>query len=415
MRLSLRFPKAFFFGVLIHLNFSAFSQEENVWSLERSVRYALDHNLSIRQTELNERLANLNLQQSRLSQIPNINANIGYGRSFGRSVDPTTNQFVSGNYDFISAGGSADILVFGWFQKRNTIAANKYSLEAAAEDLDQLKNDVSLNVATGFLRALLAKEQIRVNEKQADLSKAQLEQTRQFVAAGRLPELNAAQLESQLASDSANLIASVSDYNSAILDMKALLNLDFNIPFEIQTPEVKIEEQLSLNNMNPETIYQEAARNFGAIKSSELKIRAAQKRIAAAKGALYPPVGINAQFGTSYATTYTEITSFSYSGFEPSGGFVFGGADTFLVYQPKPSFQTRRIPLGSQLENNFRQTWCTRRHIAFTSATVKLPDHLKRGQSKLAGRTCLLRSIIFPPWARGGDTSADVSVPSEAC
>src|SRR5690606_7766300 len=217
MRLSLRFPKAFFFGVLIHLNFSAFSQEENVWSLERSVRYALDHNLSIRQTELNERLANLNLQQSRLSQIPNINANIGYGRSFGRSVDPTTNQFVSGNYDFISAGGSADILVFGWFQKRNTIAANKYSLEAAAEDLDQLKNDVSLNVATGFLRALLAKEQIRVNEKQADLSKAQLEQTRQFVAAGRLPELNAAQLESQLASDSANLIASVSDYNSAVL------------------------------------------------------------------------------------------------------------------------------------------------------------------------------------------------------
>lgn len=348
--------KIFLLSIFIAASFPAYSQQENVWSLEKSIQYALDNNLSIRQNELNERLAKLTLQQSRLSQIPNVNANLGYGRSFGRSVDPTTNQFVSGNYDFVSAGGSADILLFGWFQKRNTISANQYSLEATKEDLDQLKNDVSLNVATGFLRALLAKEQIRVNEKQADLSKAQLEQTRQFVAAGRLPELNAAQLESQLASDSATLIASISDYNSAILDIKALLNLDFNTPYEIKAPEVNIEEQISVSNMNPEMIYREAARNFGAIKSSELKVLASRKRLAAAKGALYPQIGINAQFGTNYATTFTEITDVSYGGFEPSGGFVFGGTDTFLVYQPKPAFQTRRIPLGNQFENNFRQT-----------------------------------------------------------
>lgn len=340
---------------LTALGFSAIAQD-NIWTLQRSVQYALDHNISIKQNELNARLAKLQLKQSQLAQLPTLNANTAYGRSYGRSVDPTTNQFVKGSYDFLSASGSADILVFGWFQRRNTIQANKYTLEAAKADLDQLKDDVSLNVATGYLRALLAKEQIRVNEKQVALSSAQLDQTRRFVAAGRLPELNAAQLESQLASDSANLITAISNYNSSILDIKALLNLDFEVPFEIQAPEVSLAEQLSLNTMTPEMIYAAAARHFGAIKSSELNILSAQKRLAAARGALYPQLGINGQFGTNYATTFTEVTGITPGNTMPTGAFV--RVDTFEipVLQQGYNYTTRRIPFGSQLDNNFRQT-----------------------------------------------------------
>ncbi len=44
---------------------------------------------------------------------------------------------------------------------------------------------------------------------------------------GRLPELNVAQLESQLAGDSSNLITAISNYTASILDLKTLLNLDF--------------------------------------------------------------------------------------------------------------------------------------------------------------------------------------------
>ena len=336
--------------------FTLAAQQRDIWTLHRSVEYALEHNISIKQNELNERLAKLTLQQSQLSQIPSLNANTSYGRSYGRSVDPTTNQFVSGNYDFLSAGGSADVLLFGWFQKRNNIAANRLSLEAAKADLDQLRDDVSLNVATGFLRALLAQEQIRVNEKQVELSKAQLKQTRQFVTAGRLPELNAAQHESQLASDSANLITAISTYNSAILDIKALLNLDFAAPFEIEAPSIGVADLAGLSGTSPELIYAEASKHFGAIKSAGLQIQAAQKRVSAGKGALWPQLGLNAQFGTNYATTYTEVTGFQQTGYQPTSAVGITGGDTFLVYQPTLQYTTQRIPIGTQLDNNFRQT-----------------------------------------------------------
>ncbi len=335
------------------------AQDESHWTLQRAVQYALQHNISIQQNVLNERLAKLTLQQSQLSQLPNASINSSLGRSYGRSVDPTTNQFVEGvsGYNFMSLSGNVDVLLFGWFQKRNTIASNKLKRQAAEADLDQLKDDVSLNVATGYLRALLAQEQIRVSEKQVQLSKAQLEQTRSFAEAGRLPELNVAQLEAQLSGDSANLITAISDYNSAILDIKALLNLDFSREFIIEKPEVSVEDQIALNALTPEQVYEAARTNLGTIKSSELKLAAAQKSVAAARGGLWPQLGIGAQLGTNWASTYREPTGVNITGSQPSSYFVPVGDTIVQVYQPTYEYSTRTIPFGTQLENNFRQSF----------------------------------------------------------
>lgn len=325
--------------------------------MQSSVQYALEHNISIRQNELNARLAKFQLLQSQLSQLPNVNASGNYGRSYGRSVDPTTNQFASTSYNFVGASGSADVLLFGWFQRRNNITANKHSLEAAKADLDQLMDDVSLNVATGYLRALLAKQQVWISEKQVSLSKAQLDQTKKFVEVGRLPELNAAQLESQLANDSATLINNIATYNSAILDIKALLNLDFAAGYEVEAPEVSIQDEISLDQMNPEAIYAEARKHFGAVRGSELKYLAAQRRLAAAKGALYPQLSLSAQFGTNYASTYSEVSDVKVGAGQPTGAYVpVNDSLSFPVFQPTVTYTTQKIPFGRQVENNFRQT-----------------------------------------------------------
>lgn len=348
------------FIIVFLLAFSASAQNSDVWTLERSVQYALDHNLSIQQNVLNERLARLTLMQSQLSQLPNANMNGQYGKNYGRSVDPTTNQFIQSDYSFAGISGNADVLLFGWFMVRNTVSQNKFNLQAAQADLDQLRDDISLNVATGYLRAILAREQIVISEKQVELSKAQLDQTRRFVEAGRLPELNAAQLEAQLSGDSANLIQAMTDYTAAILDMRALLNLDFVTPFEVQAPDVKVGDMLTLASMTPEQVYEEAARNLGTIRSSKLKLAASEKGLAATRGALYPQLSVGAQLGTNYASSLMEVTGFTVTGMSPTGTFVpirVGGVDTVLnVYQPDGDVTTRRIPFTTQLDNNFRQS-----------------------------------------------------------
>jgi outer membrane protein len=350
------------------LSFNAFAQTESApktnWTLQEAIAYALKHNISIRQNEINQRLALLTLRQSQYAQIPSLNVSPTYGISKGRSIDPTTNQFVEGSYEFLSASASSNVLVFGWFQQRNTITRNKLSYDAAQEDLNQLKNDVALNVATGFLRVLMAREQIKVNEKQVALSLAQLQQTQKFAAVGRVPELNVAQLEAQLASDSSALISALSDYTSSILDIKALLNLDFDQPFEATIPNLPMEERISIQSLNPEYVYQEAIKNIPSVKSSDLKLKSAKYSWNAARGGLLPQLSLSGQLGSNWTSTYKQFNGYTINGTSPTGTFVNVGGTQYDVMQPNviPSYSSPKV--FTQLENNFRQT---------ISATLNIP------------------------------------------
>ncbi len=350
------FPVLFAFA-LVAGRISA-ANDPDTWTLERCVSYALDHNISIRQNDLNERLAALTLKQSRLSQLPNANMSTGYGISYGRSIDPTTNQFVNGSYSFYSFGGQADVLLFGWFQRRNTIRKNDLAHQAAQQDLDQLKDDVSLNVATGFLRALLAKEQVGVARKQVDLSEQQLNQTRHFAEAGRVPELNVAQLRSQLATDSSGLITAIADYTSAILDLKALLNLDFEVPFEITPPDIDPLVLTELAGSRPDSVYAAALHHFGAVRSAALKVQSAEKGYLAAKGQLYPQLTLSAQVGTNYSTTFRDYAAPVITGSQPSGAFIDINGTQYPIYQPTYVINSLGItPFNTQFGNNLRHTY----------------------------------------------------------
>jgi len=345
------------FITCLFLNSNARSQPginlDNVWSLEQCVKYAIDHNISIKQDSLTARLARYTLLQSQLSQLPVVSANGSYGKSFGRSINPTSNEFVEGDYNSLTASGTGSLLLFGWNQVRNTIAKNRYSLEASLAALDQLKDDISLNVANSFLIALLAQEQIEISANQVALSKAQLDQTRAFAESGRLPELNVAQLESQLASDSATLINSIASYNSDILDLKALLNLDFNVPLSIKVPGVEPGEQALVSNLQPEEIYQEARKHFGAIKGSLLQVSSAEKGVDAAKGNLYPQLSLGYQVGTNWASNYLNyVPTNQLIGSQPIG---ITGHSLDTVYQPVYKILTPAIPFNTQINNNFRQ------------------------------------------------------------
>ena len=340
--------------LLVHIH--AVAQQDNVWSLQRCIAYAVGHNISIRQDSLTARLARYTVMQSKLSQIPSVNVSGAYGKSFGRSINPTTNQFVEGSYNSVSPSGTVNAVLFNGLQVRNTIARNRFNLEASLADLDQLKDDVSLNVANGFLVALLAEEQINISKSQVAVSKAQLDQTRAFAKAGRLPELNVAQLESQLATDSSNLINSIASYNSAILDLKAMMNLDFATPFTILVPDAEVGGQLLMSVIQPEEVYEKARMHFGAIKGSRLRVNAAEKGLSVAKGSIYPQLSVGYQVGTNYASNYQSYT------YKPAGLDVVGFAgnnpfDTlYKVYQPAYTTETKSIPFSTQFDNNLRHS-----------------------------------------------------------
>lgn len=341
-----------FLLLLIGANLSA--QEK--WDLRKCVDYALEHNISVRQSDLQARFSELALKQSKLSQYPSLNFNGNVGYSSGRNQDPTNFSLITTGYWSNSYSLQSGVELFNWFSKKNTIDGNTLDLEAARAGVDKVKNDISLNVAVAYLQVLLAREQVNLGKIQVSQTAKQLESTRLQVERGKLPELNAAQLESQLATDSASLVTSESNAAQLLLQLKALLYLDASLPFDVATPPVDLIPVESLADLQPEAVYALALTNLPQQKVNDLKLKSSLKLVDAARGAMYPSVSLFGSLGSTYNNKAQEAKSKSTIN-PPLGKVNVGGTD-YQVYplQPYDVFTYGSINYFDQLNQNFRQS-----------------------------------------------------------
>ncbi|HMP94765.1 MAG TPA: TolC family protein, partial [Phnomibacter sp.] len=209
------------------------------WDLRRCVEYAMANNITVQQNQVQERLNKLIWQQSRDGRWPSATFQSSAGEQFGRSIDPATNQFTTNQITFTNLALQSGVSLFNWFSQRNTIEANRLSYEASQQQTKKVQDDIALYVSAAYLQALLAYEHQRAAEIQPRQTEEQLKVTRLRVDAGAVPELNAAELEAQLARDSATIISAQSTYLLNVLQLKALLMLDAATPFELETPPIE--------------------------------------------------------------------------------------------------------------------------------------------------------------------------------
>jgi outer membrane protein len=258
------------------------------WDLRKCVEYAISNNISVKQNEVQERLAKLTYLGSRDSRWPTASFNGTVGEQFGRNIDPATNQFTTNAISFANVGVNSNATLFNWFRIKNTIDANRLSLSASEAQTKKLQEDIALNVAAAYLQALLTFEQKRTAEVQAGQTNEQLQFTRKRVDAGSLPELNAAELEAQLARDSATVVTAESTYQLNLLQLKAILNLDASYPFDISTPDINDFPVAPLAQLQPADVYLAAVGLRPSQLANVYRLEAAKKNAKVAKAAMYP-------------------------------------------------------------------------------------------------------------------------------
>ncbi len=324
------------------------------WSLEECVEYALKNNIQLSQQQLNNRLNDLILKQNRMSQLPNFNADASLGRSYGRSIDPTSNQFVNQGFTFNNGGLNAQMLLFGFFQKQMQNKQSKNLQQAGTFIYQQLENDIALNVATSYLKILLSEEQVNIAKAQLKTDEEQIKQTKEFVKSGKLPELNLAQMEAQIATDNSNLVTANNNTIISILELKAIMNLDFEQDLKIEEPNMDALQLFELYNATEaEDVYNTALKTQPNIKSQYYQLLAEKNNISIAKSALYPQLSLGGNIGTSYSSNFKEITNQNYIG-ETNVGFVTIAGQSIPVSAPNYTFDSRTIPYLNQLNNNVR-------------------------------------------------------------
>jgi outer membrane protein len=338
---------------------TAYAQEE--WDLRKCVEYALVNNISVKQADLQVRFSELAHKQSKASQLPSLNIGLNSGYSFGRSENPATGTLEDANFFNATGGLQSGVTLFNWFSVKNNIAANRLTIEADKAQMKKVQDDIALNVAVAYLQVLLAREQANVTAVQVKQAQSQLESTRKQVAAGNLPELNAAEMEAQLARDSSALVTAQASEQQYLLQLKALLNLDAGAPFKVSTPPVESIPLESLASLQPEAVYALAVANLPQQKANELRIQSAIKSMQAARGSMYPALSAFGSLNTRYVFFKRPFYQQVLSGYETTPLRAVGDNSTFYVIQSPVYTQGQKAgyikanSLGEQLNSNFGQ------------------------------------------------------------
>jgi len=275
------------------------SAQTKEWSLEDCILYALQNNIQLKQQEITTQYKSSALELSKLSVLPNLNGSANHYYSFGRVADMSTYQFIenqtvrSNSFD-----ASSNVTLFSGLQNYNTIKKNSYDLQASMQDLEALKDNISLNIAMAYLQILLNKELVNATSSQVDLTRQQIDRTKKLVDAGSLAKGNLLDIEAQAASEELQLTTLQNNLTISHLTLAQMLEIDSINSFSIVTPDI-IVNPVEVEG-DPAAIYSVAEEKRPEILSAENSLKASEYELSIAKGGRSPKLQFGASMGTMY-------------------------------------------------------------------------------------------------------------------
>ncbi len=298
--------RGWIFAVIISFLFVYEAGAQKIWTLEDCINYALENNLDIHKQMLAVEANKASLTQSGLSMLPNLNAGATNYWNFGQTIDMYTNTFATTTVRSNNFYISSNVTLYGGLQKLNTYKANKINLLASQFDLDLIKDNISLGVAGYYLEMLFNLELLAVAQEQLSITSAQVERIRKMVDAGSAAKGDLLNIQAQQALEELNVTQARNRLTISSLSLQQLLELPVEPDFQIEKPNLK-PVQPPTEKINADVIFDKAVKVRPQIKSAELRVEYAKKRLAVARGYVQPTLTFGAQWGTGYSGAAQEV------------------------------------------------------------------------------------------------------------
>ena len=212
--------------------------QNHVWTFQQCLDTALHRNISLNQSWLNTSLSRITLEQSKANLFPSLGASAREGVTFGKSVNPTTNQYVERTTNSSSFSVNSGVDLFNGFQITRTILQNKMNLDAVKTDMENVRNQVTLSITTAYLQLLFQYEILKAAKNQSEATAIQVDRTQKMVNAGKLPESNLFTIRSQQATDNLAVVNAQGQLELSKVTLEQLMEIPITDSFEIKIPDL---------------------------------------------------------------------------------------------------------------------------------------------------------------------------------
>ncbi|MCK8142157.1 TolC family protein [Flavobacterium sp. I-SCBP12n] len=326
------------------------------WTLEECVQYAIKNNISIKQTELDSKVALIDKRGAIGKFLPSVNASASHSWNIGLNQDITTGLLQNQTTQFTSAGVNVGIDIYRGLQNQNNLRKANLSILASQYQLVKMQEDVALNVANAFLQVLFNKENLKVQKEQLGINEKQFSRSQELVNAGSIPRGDLLDIKATVALNNQNVIVAENALLISKLSLSQLLQLKDFENFEV-VDDTNINDENNILAQSPSAIYSKALETKIESKIARTNLEIAQKNLEISRGAHMPTIQGFYSFNSRVAYS-DRITGVVPNAASPTSvvGFVEGTNQNVLA----PNFS--RVlggpePFFDQFSNNKGQSF----------------------------------------------------------
>ena len=276
------------------------------WTLQECIDYAMQNSITLKQAKLDKETAAETRKQSQAALFPSLtgtsNQNFGYRpwQASGMSTvtNGTVNNQVKKTYYNGTYGINASWTVWNGNQNHNQVKQNKLSEEQKELQVQEAVNTIQEKIAQLYVQILYLNEAVNVNRQSLETSKKNEERGQEMVEVGKMSKADLAQLSAQRATDEYNLVeteAQLADYK---LQLKQLLEITGDQPFDIAMPTASDEQALG-EIPSVINVYEQALLLRPEIKNSEVAVQSSDVQLKIARAGHLPTISMTGGVGTS--------------------------------------------------------------------------------------------------------------------
>lgn len=272
----------------------AFSQK--TWTLRDCINYARLENIQVKKSNITSDSYKVDISQSKAALFPSLSGSVS--QRYTNSQSPDGN----GEYHYQDLFNGQYTLTANWTiynggKNKNTIKQAQLQKEAQDLSTENTRNNIEIAITQAYLQILYSRESIKNNQNIVESDSVQLIQTKEFLDAGSITLSEYAQVEAQYSADKYNLVQAQNSYESYKLQLKQLLELDYDESLEIEFPEIDDAEILAFIPSKYE-VYKRALTIMPEVANSKVNIRLANLSKSTAKAGYLPSVSVSGSIGT---------------------------------------------------------------------------------------------------------------------
>ncbi len=345
--------KRFNWLVLAVITCSGVYGQQKTLSLKTAIETAIANNLDVRQRSLTMETSEVTWKQAKGNQLPDLIANVNHGINQGRSIDPFSNTYVNENITFANYNLSSSVILFSGLALKHTTAASRLEYEASKLELQQEKDNITLNVILAYLQALTNEELVKQSASQVGLTQQQVTRLEVLDRQGSIAPALLFDLKGQLANDELSVIDNRNSFEAAKLRLSQLMNIPYDRNLQLE----KLENfQPGMYGAEIEAVLQSAMQQLAMVRGAETRTRAAEKRVDAARGNFSPTIFAGGNLGTNYSSAANTQVLQSVTDV-PGDNFVNINGTIYPVFVQDKKFVAEKIGYGNQFKNNYGTTF----------------------------------------------------------